>query len=156
MRWSNDGRTIVTRICGDTCEALVRFDVPARLGGALRTHVVTRSGFSGVRPPAVFGPDGSLYVLERNVPARWRDHRQSLTVYDTSFHRSTTLLDVDYRWDLKEVVATAAGDSFVVATPRNEAGEVIGPTGLYRVDDGRLVPVKDFDYGVLTPVFARH
>ncbi len=155
MRWSNDGRQIVTRICGDSCEPLVTFDVPAELGPPLLSNIIDQSGFLGVRPSAAFGPDGRLFVLERNVTERWKDHAQSVVVFDAAtLQQPTTLLTVDWQWDLKEVVPTEAG-LFVVGKPRNEAGETTGPTGLYRVDGGNLVFVKDFEFGVLTPVFSR-
>jgi hypothetical protein len=156
MRWSNDGRTLVTRLCGETCESLVAYAVPDNLGPALRFRIVDQSGFLGVRPSATFGPDGKLFVLERNVAARWKDHVQSVVVYDgVTLDRPTTVLEVDFGWDLKEVVPTDVG-TFVVGRPRDESGRVAGPTALYRVERGGLVPVKTFgDFGVLTPVFSR-
>jgi hypothetical protein len=153
MRWSPDGRNVVTRVCGETCEALVRFEVPSELDGVLRSHVVAKSGFLGVRPPAAFGPDGALYFLERNVTERWREHAQQLVVYDgQEFTRLATLLSIDFHWDLKEVIPTQVG-VFVVGTPRDERGHKTGNTGLYRVVDGGLVHVKDFDFGVMSPTF---
>jgi hypothetical protein len=156
MRWSNNGRTLVTRICDATCESLVAYAVPGNLGPALRFRIVERSGFLGMRPSATFGPDGRLFVLERNVAARWKDHVQSVVVYDggTLEHQST-VLRVDFRWDLKEVVPTEVG-TFVVGRARDASGRVAGPTALYRVEHGALVAVKTFgDFGVLTPVFSR-
>jgi hypothetical protein len=155
MRWSNDGRALVTRMCDDTCESLVAYAVPDSLGPTLRFRIVDRSGFSGVRPSAAFGPDGRLFVLERNVAGHWRDHVQTIAVYDgVTLERSTTVLRVDFGWDLKEVVPTEAG-IFVVGSARDESGRVARPTALYRVERGGLVPVKTFgDFGVLTPVFS--
>jgi hypothetical protein len=154
MRWSNDGRQIVTRICGQSCEPLAAFTVPDELGPALHSRIVDRSGFLGVRPPAAFGPDDRLYVLERNVTKDWVDHVQTLVVYDAqTLQHSTTLLKLDFRWDLKEVVPTEAG-IFVVGKPSDASGKDKGPTALYRVEHGDLVHVKDFEFGVLTPVFS--
>ncbi|HYL52389.1 MAG TPA: hypothetical protein VEZ15_10495 [Acidimicrobiia bacterium] len=156
MRWSNDGRSIVTRICAKTCASLVAYDVPANLGAPLHSRTLDRSGFPGETPSAAFGPDGSLFVLERNVAADWRDHVQSLVVYDAAtLAHPTTELRVDFHWDLKEVVPTEAG-TFVVVTERSETGQATGPTALYRVEHGNLVAVKRFaDFGVVTPVFSR-
>jgi hypothetical protein len=119
-------------------------------------RIVDRSGFLGVRPSATFGPDGRLFVLERNVAARWKDHVQSVVVYDgVTSDRPTTLLRVGFGWDLKEVVPTEVG-TFVVGRARDASGRVAGPTALYRVEHGTLVRVKTFgDFGVLTPVFSR-
>jgi hypothetical protein len=154
MRWSNDGRNVVTRVCGQSCESLVRFEVPNQLGGALRSYVITRSGFLGMRPPAAFGPGSALYVLTRNITQSWREHAQELLVYDgDTFEPTGNLLRVDWRWDLEEVVPTAAG-VFVVGTPTDEHGRPTGLTGMFRVENGELVHVKDFDYGVMTPVFT--
>ena len=156
MRWSNDGRAIVTRICRETCESLVAYAVPDVLGSPLGLRVVDRSGFLGVRPSAAFGPDGSLFVLERNIAAEWKDHEQTIVVYDgATLDGPRTVLRTGFEWDLKEVVPTEAG-TFVVGTPRDESGQVAGPTALYRVERGDLVPVKTFDdWGVLTPVLSR-
>ncbi len=156
MRWSNDGRTLVTRICDETCESLVAYAVPESLGSSMHFRIVDRSGFLGVRPSATFGPDGRLFVLERNVAARWKDHVQSVVVYDgVTSDRPTTLLRVGFGWDLKEVVPTEVG-TFVVGRARDASGRVAGPTALYRVEHGTLVRVKTFgDFGVLTPVFSR-
>jgi len=156
MRWSNDGRSIVTRVCAATCASIVAYDVPANLGAPLQLRTLDRSGFLGEQPSAAFGPDGRLFVLERNVAAEWRDHVQSLVVYDAAtLAHPTADLRVDFHWDLKEVVPTEVA-TFVVGTERSESGQATRPTALYRVEHGNLVAVKTFaDFGVLTPVFSR-
>ena len=150
MRWSPDGHHVVTRLCNKTCEPLVAFDVPDELGPPLHDRVIDRSGFLGVRPPASFGTRG-LYVLERNVATTWRQHRQAIVVLDASSFRSrTTVLDVDYHWDLVSVVPVG-NDVFTIGTPRDASGAATGPRALYRVDHGGLVRVRTANYGSVTP-----
>ena len=133
ISWSPDGRRIVTSTCASTCEALRVFDVPQRLGAALRGQGLDAAGF------AAFGSDG-LYVVERNLVMRF----EGATLRD-----DTTVLSDESR-DLLQVVPAASG-TMVVARPLGAPSSE--PPGLFRIEGGVLHPVRaPFAFGALSPV----
>ena len=141
LQWSPDGSYLVSAQCSrGRCKPLDRIDVPRDL----RLSLIRRGGFAATPASgsiAGYGPDG-LYVLENAKRGTTVDVFDPQTLEFSAVRLATTV-----HWKVSQVVGTTAG-TFVVA---QRVGVDKDP-GLYRVDNRRLVLVRDIDPGVLTGV----
>jgi hypothetical protein len=153
LRFSPDGSYLAAVSCGaGPCESFDRIDVPAELGAPLAVAPVSWSASpdQSIRSAAIeFGP-GGLYMLKHLTPVAGRTTATArIDRLDVGGSDPVTTILSSRGWDISQMVPTASG-TYVVASPANAKAR---HWGLYRVEQGRLVPVRSLaDPGTLTPV----
>jgi hypothetical protein len=139
LHWSPDGTYLVSLVCSRSrCAAYDVIGVPSTLGEPL-TVEPGESGGSGVAS-VVFGPH-DLFVLTRAPTARIE------SVDPRSTRTPTRVFAGAGKWDVTQVVPTSSGTYVVASRAKSPI------SGLYRIDAGRLVFVRNLDSpGTFTPV----
>ncbi len=163
MRWSADSSYLASISCSaSVCGGIDIFDRPDPPDAPL----VTKPGSVSIYPAQLVhtaslatGPDG-VYAVESTSPYPNQSHPAPAGVRvdridPSAVSQSPTLLfEGGMRWKVSQVVPASSG-IYVVAAPVTEskAGtRVVGATGLYRIVAGKLVFVRRWGPGTLTPV----